>query len=205
MQITVAHASVRFGRRIVLHDFSAVFPTHRVTALTGPSGSGKSTLLSAMSGFTRLDSGRIAVGPGLDEPDPSLVAWVPQGSNALGARSARENVMMGALSRGVALSEAARLADEQLRILGLGERADTAAMLLSGGELQRVGFARALVSRRPIIFADEPSASLDEQNTKLLATVLHDLASVTTIVVATHDPLLVGAAQHQVSLRGRGG
>jgi ABC-type lipoprotein export system ATPase subunit len=156
-----------------------------------------------MSGLTRLDGGRIGIGE-LDGPIPSLVAWVPQGSNALGARSARDNVMLGALGRGVDIPEAARRANEQLRTLGLGERANTAAMLLSGGELQRVGFARALVSRRPIIFADEPSASLDEQNTKLLATMLHDLASTTTIVVATHDPLLIDAAQHQVSLRGQG-
>ncbi|MFB7888189.1 ATP-binding cassette domain-containing protein [Cellulosimicrobium cellulans] len=94
--------------------------------------------------------------------------------------------------------ETARAALDQV---GLADRAGEQARRLSGGELQRVALARALASGKELILADEPSANLDAANTELVARILAGLVSHATIVVATHDPVLVAAADATVPLR----
>lgn len=204
MQIVVTDAELSFGDRTVLEGLSAVFHAEAVTALLGPSGSGKSTLLAAMAGYQKLNSGSIVYvdsdGSPLS-PDPELVAWVPQGSNALGTRSTLDNVMIAPLSEGLDAVSAQTVAEQALKAVGLLSHASQPAKLLSGGELQRVSFARALATSKPFIFADEPSASLDAVNTEILAGLLADLRSRATIIVATHDPILVSAAGDVVSIR----
>lgn len=204
MQIDVVGATLSFSGRVVFEGFSAKFNSRRVTALVGPSGSGKSSLLSAMAGYQQLDGGSILWNDPTDtssEPDPTCVAWIPQGANALGTRTALDNVMLGPLSEGMSLEEARSIATLALSDVGLGQAIGERARNLSGGELQRVCFARAIASRKPLIFADEPSSSLDAANTERLAELLHDLRSRATIIVATHDPLLISAAEHEVRLR----
>ncbi|GAA2053881.1 ATP-binding cassette domain-containing protein [Leifsonia soli] len=202
----MSDARVDFGNITVFSNLNAVFPANALSVVVGPSGSGKSTLLSAMSGYSRLTAGRIRLGDRKEYlPDPRQVAWVPQGSNALAARSALANVMIGALSAGMTIADAEDRARVELGRVGLGDRILTPARLLSGGELQRVGFARALAASRPIIFADEPSASLDLAATRRLRGVLFDLRSSTTIIIATHDQELVAAAENIVDLRKPGG
>ncbi|WP_170222747.1 ATP-binding cassette domain-containing protein [Rarobacter faecitabidus] len=196
-------ASLGFGKRIVFEGLDADFPDGKVTALVGPSGSGKSSLLAAMAGYINLKAGNIT---GHDERgsvplDASMVAWVPQGSNALGGRTALENVMIGSLADGASWTQAKRDALRALDQVGLGDLTHKVARSLSGGELQRVNFARALTTHKPLVFADEPSASLDAVNTRRVAELLFDLRSRATIIVATHDPLLVEAAEHEVNLR----
>ncbi|HEY4752362.1 MAG TPA: ATP-binding cassette domain-containing protein [Candidatus Limnocylindrales bacterium] len=206
MRIEVIGASLRFGRRVVFADLDAVFPAGVVTALTGPSGSGKSSLLAAMSGYLRLTRGSVVTVDDDDRrssPKPVDVAWVPQGTNSLGARSALDNVMIGALAEGDRLPAARRRALDALEAVGLWERAGAVVRTLSGGELQRVGFARALATSKPLIFADEPSSALDAANTHLLADLLAGLNTRATVVVATHDPVLIDAAHTRVDLRER--
>ena len=112
-----------------------------------------------------------------------------------------DNVMVGALAAGMTVTEAQTRAREEIRRVGLIHRLFAPARLLSGGELQRVGFARALATSRPMIFADEPSANLDLAATRSLRSMLLALRSTTTIVVATHDPELVASAEHIVDMR----
>lgn len=199
-------ARLSFGDRVVFEGVSANFAPHRVTALVGPSGSGKTSLLSAIAGYLSLTGGTITrVDPATGEggaPDPDSVAWVPQGSNALGARSVLDNVVIAALSRGLELMAARRVALTCLHQVGLRQHTRQVAGRLSGGELQRVSIARALASGRPIILADEPSANLDQVNTIKLGEVLRDLSTTSTVIVATHDPILVDAATDVVHLRG---
>ena len=109
--------------------------------------------------------------------------------------------MIGPLSEGAGLGPARTRALGALAAVGLTDLAGKIARQLSGGELQRVSFARALAADKPVIFADEPSSSLDARNTARIAELLHALGSRATIVVATHDPLLIEAAQDQVHLR----
>ena len=205
MEVSVENVSISFGDVHVLTDLSASFAPGRVTALVGPSGSGKSTLLAAIAGFLAPTRGRIVLRPvpGADghEPRASLVGWVSQGANALGSRTVHDNVMLGALGDGVGLSDAVRLADDALAQVGLTHRARAAARTLSGGELQRTAFARALASRRPLVLADEPTSSLDAVATGTIIDLLRGLRSEATVIVATHDPALIEAAQDRVDLR----
>jgi putative ABC transport system ATP-binding protein len=204
VRIDVRSATIRFGRRTVFDGLDAQFADGHVTALIGPSGSGKSSLLAAMAGYQRLAGGTI-VGIDADGREvtmgPSMVAWVPQGLNALGARTATENVMIGPLAEGADRASAHRRAVDALGAVGLSHLGTALARTLSGGELQRVSFARALAADKPVIFADEPSSSLDASNTARIAELLHALRARATIVVATHDPLLIEAAESHVYLR----
>lgn len=203
MRITVVDARITFGGVDVFSDFSATFAEGTVTALVGPSGSGKSSLLAAMAGYLPLDGGAITLsGAGGESPPiPELIAWVSQGSNALGARTVLDNVTIAGLSQGLELAHAEEVAIAHLATVGLGRHLHHQARTLSGGELQRVAIARALASGKPLVFADEPSANLDADNTELLAGVFHELAAQATIVVATHDPVMVAGAHQVVELR----
>jgi len=204
MQIDVVDARLSFDGRLIFDSFTARFPSDRVTALVGPSGSGKSSLLSAMAGFQKLDSGAICWSTGDESrtpPIPTSVSWIPQGSNAIGIRTALDNVMIGPLAEGKSLEQANELSASALADVGLEHATYRRARTLSGGELQRMCFARALASDKPFIFADEPSSSLDAENTERLAELIHALRARATIVVATHDPLLISAAECQVHLR----
>lgn len=206
MRIEVRAARLAYGPHVVLDGLDATFEERRITALVGPSGSGKSTLLAAMAGYRGLDGGRIVLrdAEGMERaPSPALVGWVPQGANALGVRSVLDNVMIGPLSAGHSLRAAQQIAEAALDDVGLVELGRRQARSLSGGELQRVGFARALASGTPLVFADEPSSSLDAANTERIAALLEDLRQRATIVVATHDPQLIEAAECAVTLRGR--
>jgi putative ABC transport system ATP-binding protein len=204
MQIKVSQATIRFKEKVLVERFDAYFPSNTVTALVGPSGSGKSTLLAAMAGYQSITAGNITF---IDDegiatpPNPDLVAWVPQGSNSLGTRTALDNVAIAPLSEGLSLRESRRIAAHHLELVGLSDHQYRLARSLSGGELQRVSFARALASTKPLIFADEPSASLDARNTEMLAELLLRLESHATIIVATHDPTLVQSARGIVEMR----
>lgn len=204
LSISIEAATLRFGERIVFENLDAEMPAGEIIALTGPSGSGKSSLLAAIAGYVGLSSGAVSLHDGVGgvfSPSPDLVAWVPQGSNALGARTVLDNVMIGALARGLPLREAQDIASDQLRQVGLTHRARASARDLSGGELQRVAIARALVAQPAVILADEPSANLDARNTEQLAELFDGLASDATLVVATHDPILANAASTTINLR----
>lgn len=205
VQIDVLDAAVRFGPTTVFSGFSARFAPARVTALVAPSGSGKSTLLAAISGYQSLSAGRVELRDDPSSPpsppDPARVVWVPQGSNALGRRSVLDNVAIAPLSAGAPLGEARDRALEALEVVGLGALLHQQARRLSGGELQRVALARALASGKELILADEPSANLDAANTELIAQILDGLTTSATIVVATHDPVLVAAAASAVRMR----
>lgn len=205
MEIHIEDVSFRFGDREVLTDFTADIEAGRVTALVGPSGSGKSTLLGGIAGYVRPTTGRVTVSSGSrsrrEIPRPEHIGWVPQGANALAGRTVLDNVMIGVLSRGVGLREATGIARTALDKVSLGDRAASLARELSGGELQRIAFARALASGRPIILADEPTSSLDAANTRNIVDLLYALRSTATVVVATHDPALIDAAERCVNLR----
>ncbi len=203
MHVTVADGSLRFGERSVFQGVQARFDSGMISAVVGPSGSGKSSLLACIAGEMALSTGMIEVSGvnGTEPPDPSDVVWVPQGSNALGPRSAMDNVMIGPLAEGASPDLAADLANDALHRVGLSSVAHQRARTLSGGELQRLAFARALSTSRPIILADEPSASLDAKNTHALADLLAELRPAGIVIVATHDPILIDSASRVLDLR----
>jgi putative ABC transport system ATP-binding protein len=203
MLIVLTAVTVRLGGVTVINDLSAAFRDREITAVTGPSGSGKTTLLGLLSGSNTPMQGTVRLlGPDGSEakPSPNYVAWVPQGSQMLAGRSVLDNVMIGALSEGVGDSGARRAGLEALEMLGLVELRRRVAGSLSGGEAQRLAFARAIATSRPVLLADEPTANLDRQNAKQVGEVLATLANERTIVVATHDLALAHAASSIVDL-----
>ncbi len=165
-------------------------------ALMGPSGSGKTTLLSIIgllqipsSGEIRLDGRSL---PRSSQPRARLraetFAWVFQTVNALGRRSAIDNVSLGLLARGMARYEAAQIAGDALDKLGIGSLADQPVYKLSGGELQRVCIARALANAPRFLCADEPTGQLDENTSRVVLDALWAARQPgTAIIVATHD------------------
>jgi putative ABC transport system ATP-binding protein len=189
-----------------LRGISHAFEPGRVTAVMGPSGSGKSTLLNLLAGFDRPTSGHVVIdGVRLGElPERELAAlrlrrfgFVFQASNLVTVLPARRNVAFPMGLAGVARGERDRRARALLDRFGVAHRADALPGKLSGGERQRVALARALANDPDVVFADEPTGSLDRRSGAEVVTALGEVArDGRTVVVVTHDPDVAGAADH---------
>ena len=176
----------------------------RVTALAGPSGSGKTTLLSLVGCMARPTGGRIFLdGRELTSlPEAFLTrvrresfGFVFQHFHLLRGLTALENVMLPAYPLGQPRAELTARACAALELLGAGHRASARVDWLSGGEAQRVAIARALVNDPRVVVADEPTAHLDSTLSREfmeLVRVLRDRGK--TVVIASHDPIVHGAA-----------
>jgi ABC-type lipoprotein export system ATPase subunit len=155
-------------------------------AIEGPSGTGKSTLLALLGGLVAPTAGRI-YHEGSDAS--ASFAWVLQTLNSLAARTVLANVELLARLDGDPEHAIGVRAKELAVQLGLERALPTRARRLSGGELQRVAVARALVSTRPVILADEPTSQLDRVNASRVMEMLMQAASAQRriVVVVTHD------------------
>lgn len=187
-----------------------VFP-EELTLVVGPSGSGKSTLLSMMSGLLRPDSGHVsALGTdlwSLAEKEIDLFrlqhcGFVFQGFNLFGSLTALENVILPLQYLGIRGAEAEKRALRALAEVGLETRSHLRPIELSGGEKQRVAVARALVKRPQLLFADEPTSSLDKTNGKIVTDLLEHIATEygATVLVVTHDSRLMAYADRIITL-----
>lgn len=193
----------------VLREVSLSFASGSLSALTGPSGSGKSTLLSILGLLFPPTLGdvwvkqRSAHGSRRDRlaARTSEFAWVLQGNNVLPGRTALDNVMVGCIGLGISRKIARQKAFTALHNLGLRQRVDQPVALLSGGELQRVTLARALVSEKPVILADEPTGQLDRDNTQMVCEALQFCAAAgRTVVLATHDEYVAETCDFRFNL-----
>ena len=172
--------------------------------LTGPSGSGKTTLLSLLALLSRPTKGRIFYED--DEVSSYSDAWqtkirkekvgfIFQQYNLLPQFSTWENVALPNLCRQMPKTERRSQAIGMMQSLGLGDRIDFKVAHLSGGEQQRVAIARALVTDPEIVFADEPTASVDEDTASAIVDLFKDLKKKErTLVVSTHDNSLIKEA-----------
>jgi len=208
VRIVFKDVAFAYSGHAVLDGFSAVIEPGRVTALVGPSGSGKSTALAAIGGYHDPVAGEITLQDASGRhhgPGQRHVCWVPQNAAVMSRRSVLDNVLVAPLAAGLDLDEAREIAQIVLGQVGLVGRFGSLAGSLSGGEKQRVAFARALASARPVLLADEPTSSLDARSTGDIARILADMTSSSTVVVATHDPLVIDSADAVVALRGAHG
>ena len=190
-----------FGNLEVLKGISAEINDGEIVSIVGPSGAGKSTLLQIVGTLDKPDSGRIIYN-GVDvslmsEKKLSAfrngnIGFVFQFHQLLPEFTAMENVAIPALIKGDNASQANKRAAELLDFLGLSGRLDHKPSQLSGGEKQRVAVARALMNKPAVIFADEPSGSLDSNNKKELHKLFFDLRRELnqTFVIVTHDETL---------------
>ena len=169
-------------------------------ALLGASGSGKSTLLNLLAGLDTPSAGRVELE---DRPLGTLsrrelahyrarrVGMVFQSFNLLPQYTALENVALALYFDGTERRRRRTLAAAMLERQGLADRLEHRPADLSGGEQQRVAMARALVGRPDLLFADEPTGNLDQDNSRLMAALLREFnGEGLTVVLVTHDRLL---------------
>lgn len=189
MLIGVQSVTFRYPRteRVILDGASVALEAGDTVAIMGPSGSGKSTLLAILGGLLVPTSGQ--VWPSRDDRTGLMIGWIFQTVNVLGRRTALDNVALGAYARGASFDLARSQAEAALRSVGMHAQMGQRASRLSGGELQRVVVARALVSEPHIVIADEPTGSLDvEMSGQVVDALVAAKPVATTVVVATHDP-----------------
>ncbi len=189
-----------FRKREGTNIFTAVEPCDitlspgRLTVIGGRSGSGKSTLINMLSGILRPDSGKVLYeGRDIYEmSDEELsrfrgenIGYIPQGRSVIPTLTVLENVEMPMFLTGAVDTDKALDLMEQFSIAHL---ADAMPRSLSGGELRRMAIARSLVRSPKVLFADEPTSDLDDENTQIVFGFLRDIARGGTAVLAvTHE------------------
>jgi putative ABC transport system ATP-binding protein len=191
----------------ILRDVSLTLPPGEVAAIVGPSGSGKTSLLMLLSGLERASSGKIVV-DGTDISNMSedqlaifrrkTLGILFQNFHLIPSMTALENVALT-----LEIAEAGRpwkeirdRAEAALAEVGLAQRTTHLPSQLSGGEQQRVGLARALISQPRLMLADEPTGNLDQETGEHVIEMMFDLARNrgTSILLITHDPDLAHRA-----------
>jgi putative ABC transport system ATP-binding protein len=212
--IKVEHLSKKVpdagGWLTILDDVGFTVDSGDTVAIVGASGSGKSTLLGLLAGLDLPSSGRVlASGQDLFSLDEDArarwrsenVGFVFQSFQLLPQMTALENVMLPLELAGV--RDAAPRARDLLARVGLAERGGHYPRTLSGGEQQRVALARAFAPGPALLFADEPTGSLDHATGQRVIELLFDLnrESGATLVLVTHDPALAGRCGRTLSLR----
>lgn len=180
-----------------------------MVSICGHSGSGKSTLLGIMCGLDRPTEGQILVKDGslYDRKESELAQYrnenfgvIFQNFHLIPSLTAVENVEIPLL---LGKKRGTRRPEEFLEVVGLGDRKNVKASMLSGGEKQRVAIARALIQNPQVIFADEPTGFLDKENSLLVMKILQKIKEKLgkTIVIATHDQSIAKRADRAIVLK----
>lgn len=202
MLLKAENAGMRYFRKTgeanyfyAVRPVSLELPAGTLTVLTGRSGSGKTTLLHMLSGLLKPTDGKVF----LDETDlysledkalsrlrNQMLGVIPQGRSAVDSLTALENILLpGALYGQGDREKTARAWMERLSIAAL---ADALPAELSGGELRRMAIARALTGDPAVILADEPTGDLDDENTRLVLSVLREAADGgKAVLLVTHE------------------
>lgn len=198
----------RFGQVTALENINIRIARGEFVAIMGASGSGKTTLMNILTCLDTVSEGQVLLdgvdAAGLDEEGrrqfrADKIGLVFQQFHLIPFLTALENVMLAQHYHSVVDEAAAQCVLEQV---GLAHRVDHLPSQLSGGEQQRVCIARALVNEPPVIFADEPTGNLDEENERRVLDLLKDLhRQGRTIVMVTHNPELGRFADRIIRLQ----
>lgn len=198
----------RFGQVTALENINIRIQRGEFVAIMGASGSGKTTLMNILTCLDTVSDGQVLLdgvdAAALDEEGrrrfrADKIGLVFQQFHLIPFLTALENVMLAQHYHSVVDETAARLVLAQV---GLEHRTDHLPNQLSGGEQQRVCIARALVNEPPVIFADEPTGNLDEENEQRVLALLQDLHKQgRTIVMVTHNPELGRFADRIIRLQ----
>jgi putative ABC transport system ATP-binding protein len=195
----------------VLSALNLEVPTGEFLALMGPSGSGKSTLLNLIGGLDRPTRGTVSIaGERIDEfPDRKLAGWrarhvgfVFQLYNLIPVLTAERNVELPLLLTSLSKAERRKHVETALAMVGLSHRAKHYPRTLSGGEQQRVGIARGIVTDPTLLLCDEPTGDLDRKAGDEILNLLQALNREhgKTIIMVTHDPHASARASRTVHL-----
>ncbi|MFE7358624.1 ABC transporter ATP-binding protein [Streptomyces sp. NPDC057543] len=220
--LSLESVSRRYGRRgdretVALDAVSCAVPAGSFTAVVGPSGSGKSTFLQCAAGLDRPTSGTVRVGgtelgalseAALTRLRRDRIGFVFQSHalNLVPSLNIEENVVLPLVLAGADPADERVLARgrDLLARVGLAGRGAQGPATLSGGQQQRVAVARALVTEPDVIFADEPTASLDPESATLVLGLLRDAVRIDgrTVVMVTHDPVAASWADAVLTMDG---
>ncbi len=210
--ITKSFPSPSGGRLSILAGIDLDVSPGEVVSIVGRSGCGKSTLLSIAALLASPDTGRVIYegrdSTGMGERElaklrSQAMGFVFQSSELLADFSALENTAMPLLIQGMKRREAFASARDCLSLAGLTDRMDHRPAELSGGERQRVAIARAIAGNPLIIFADEPTGSLDEKSAAVIEEMLLDTVRHTghSMLLVTHNSAFAARADRMLELR----
>lgn len=180
-------------------------------AIIGQSGSGKSTLMNMLGLLDTCTSGEYYM-DGIDVSKMSddelseirnkKIGFIFQGFNLIPSLTAKGNVELPLVYRGMKKSEREKLSVKALEMVGLEKRMNHRPAQMSGGQQQRVAIARAIAARPPIILADEPTGNLDSHSGKDVMKIIHHLHSEgRTIILITHDNGIAAEAQRVIRIQ----
>jgi putative ABC transport system ATP-binding protein len=214
LEMTNVTKSYRIGGQTVraLDGISMTLTGGEFASIVGPSGAGKSTLLHLLGALDRPGSGSILfqgkeIGDLDDEQQSEFrrhsVGFVFQFFNLLPTMTAWENVAVPKLLDGGRMSKSKSRALELLSLVGLGDRAEHRPSELSGGQMQRVAVARALMMDPPLILADEPTGNLDSKTGAAIMALLTDVAHQAdrSVVMVTHNLDAAKATDRVITLQ----
>ena len=210
--IEIRNIRKSFGALEVLKGIDLDIAKGEIVSIVGPSGAGKTTLLQIMGTLDKADAGTVMIdGVAVETLNARKISdfrnkrigFVFQFHQLLPEFTALENVMIPAYIGKVSEREAKERARELLDFMGLTNRSGHKPGELSGGEKQRVAVARALMNRPSVVFADEPSGSLDSKNKEELHRLFFDLRDKygQTFVIVTHDDELASLTDRTIHMK----
>ena len=196
----------------VLNKISYKFKKGKIYSLVGPSGSGKSTLLNLLSLIDKPSKGSIKIANknvnfsdsiSNDITRANKIGIIYQQNNLLPDFTALENVYLARLSIDNNKNKAVDDANKIINKMGLSKRVDHYPSELSGGEMQRIAIARALINEPEIILADEPTGSLDQSTAKEVFKILYKLKNLNRLIIyATHNRFFANMADCKLEMIG---
>lgn len=210
--ISAKNIKKSFGQTEALRGVSLDVEPGEVLAIMGPSGSGKSTLLHSLAAITAVDNGEIDFdGKRIDklsDKERSILrrtafGFVFQFGQLVPELSVHDNVAMPLLLNGVHRKEAYARAKKWIEQVGLSGKEASLPGEISGGQAQRVAIARAMVIEPKVLFADEPTGSLDSLNSEKVMELFIRTAKEndTTVIMVTHEPTIAAYADREVIVR----
>jgi len=181
---------------VALKGVSLGFRESEFVSILGPSGCGKTTMLNIIGGLDKYDSGDLIIGdtsttqfkdPDWDAYRNNSIGFVFQSYNLIGHQTVLQNVEIAMTLSGVSAAESKKRAKKALADVGLSDQIKKKPNQLSGGQMQRVAVARALVNDPDIILADEPTGALDSQTSIQLMEILKKIAKTRLVIMVTHN------------------
>ncbi len=201
-----------FGKTLAMNGISLEIKPGEIVAIMGPSGSGKSTLLHTLAAITVPDSGEVLfMGKRIDrfsDKERSILrrtafGFVFQFSQLVPELTAIDNIAVPLLLNGMKRKVAYEQAARWLHTVDLSGKYGSLPGELSGGEAQRVAIARAMVTQPKVLFADEPTGSLDSLNSEHIMELFIKTAKEhgTTVIMVTHEPTIAAYADREIVVR----
>jgi ABC-type lipoprotein export system ATPase subunit len=196
----------------VLKKINYSFAKGKIYSLMGPSGSGKSTLLNILSMIDKPTSGSLSIDNNEinfsenisnDKIRSKKIGIIYQQNNLLSDFTSLENIYLASLALGVDKKNSIEKAKKIIKKVGLTSREQHYPSELSGGEMQRIAIARALINEPEIILADEPTGSLDHSTAKEVFKVLYNLKNKNRLIIyATHNRFFANMADCKLEMIG---